>query len=60
MKNKNTQDEIIEKLTQKYYFKITKDCIEYAPNITTCFELRDRVVSRLFNALELDRRKEGG
>lgn len=41
------KDEVIKKLTKKYYLKITNECVELSPKIEECFEIRDTIISNL-------------
>jgi hypothetical protein len=42
------KDEVIKKLTKKYYLKITTECVELSPKIEECFEIRDTIIAKLY------------
>jgi hypothetical protein len=46
------KDEVIKKLTKKYYLKITTECVELSPKIEECFEIRDQIISNLFKLVK--------
>lgn len=51
---KETKDEIIRKLVKKYYFRITKDCLELSPKIEDSFKIRKQVISNLKELMNLE------
>jgi len=46
------KDEVIKKLTKKYYLKLTTECVELSPKIEECFEIRNQIISNLKKAVE--------
>lgn len=51
------KDDVIKKLTKKYYLKITTDCVELSPEIEECFEIRNQIISNLYKDLvKMERR----
>lgn len=46
------REEIIKKLTKKYYLKLTTDCVELSPKIEDCFEIRNQVINNLKKAVD--------
>jgi hypothetical protein len=41
------KEEIIKKLTKKYYLQLTEECIELSPKLEDSFELRNAVINNL-------------
>ena len=46
------RDEVIKKLTKKYYLKITTECVELSPKIEECFEIRKQIINNLKKAVD--------
>jgi len=46
------RDEVIKKLTKKYYLEITNECVELSPKIEECFEIREQIINNLKKAAE--------
>lgn len=53
---KEKKDDIVKKLTKKYYLKLTNDCIELSPEIEDCFEIRRAVAINLATIIIKERR----
>ena len=49
---KDNYNEVVKKLTKKYYLKITTDCIELSPLVKDCFEIRKQIVTNLKNIVD--------
>jgi len=46
------KEEIVKKLTKKFYMSITKDCMEYAPKIEDAFEIRKDIINNLKKVID--------
>ena len=50
------QEEMVRKLTKKYYLRITTECIELSPKLEQAFELRDAVIDNIYKTSLKERR----
>ena len=52
-------EEIIRKLTKRFYLKITEACLELSPKIEHCLEVRGAIISNLKRLIDTETMRGG-